>query len=102
MEDVGSTHPFDLRCTHQRQELHVEVKGTTSNGEQVILTRNEVRHARAQHPDVELFVVRGIMLTPGEDGLIATGGIPMAHERWRVDDGQLEPIAYQYRVPAIG
>ena len=50
--DVSLSESYDLRCTRQGEELHVEVKGTTSQGERVLLTRNEVAHAREWYPGV--------------------------------------------------
>jgi hypothetical protein len=58
--DVGAVESFDLRCERDGQEVHVEVKGTTGNGERIILTPNEVAHARVG--DTELFIVIGIEL----------------------------------------
>ncbi len=45
VDDVGDTESFDLRCTRDGEQLHVEVKGTTSAGASVMVTINEVRHA---------------------------------------------------------
>lgn len=42
---VGNS--FDLLATRGDERLYVEVKGTSTSGEQVILTKNEVAHARA-------------------------------------------------------
>lgn len=49
--------PYDLKCTKGAEVLHVEVKGTQTEGEEILLTPNEVNFA-ANHPDtMELFVV---------------------------------------------
>ena len=42
--------------------LHVEVKGTTSRGDKVLLTRNEVSHARGTDAGLALFVLAGVVL----------------------------------------
>jgi hypothetical protein len=55
----------DMRCIRGTAVLHVEVKGTTSLGEQ-ILTRNEVTHAREQYPAIALAIVKNIEIEPGE------------------------------------
>lgn len=57
-EDVGSSASYDLRCRMGDRRLHVEVKGTTSRGEKIVLTRNEVAHARGTDATVALFVWR--------------------------------------------
>jgi hypothetical protein len=56
--DVSTTHSYDLLCkADDGEELHVEVKGTTSDGTQILLTANEVRHARDHYPKVALFIL---------------------------------------------
>lgn len=42
--------PFDLELTREGERLTVEVKGTTSQGEEIVLTRNEVVHHGTAHP----------------------------------------------------
>jgi hypothetical protein len=61
--DVSATESYDFECVLRGQETHVEVKGTTSAGERVPLTRNEVAHARECHPNVVLIVVSRIRVT---------------------------------------
>ncbi|WP_353963234.1 DUF3883 domain-containing protein [Streptomyces sp. NBC_01549] len=39
LKDVGANKPYDLHLTRGDEKLHVEVKGTTSDGRQIILTR---------------------------------------------------------------
>jgi len=101
-EDVSLTESFDFRCCFDGAEVHVEVKGTTSEGARVLLTRNEVAHAREWHPNVVLVVVHGIALTQTDVGATATGGIPRVIERWQLLDSALEPVAYEYIVPVDG
>jgi len=57
VEDVHGTKSYDLICRRQGEVKHVEVKGTTTDGMEVILTPNEVKHAR-ENPCTALFVVR--------------------------------------------
>jgi hypothetical protein len=95
--------PYDLRCTRQDAELHVEVKGTTTPGEDVLLTANEVAHARAAYPDVALFVLCDIDLSYGPAGEpIATGGRIVLHEPWEIDAHRLEAVAYRCSVNPNG
>jgi hypothetical protein len=56
--DVSKNHSFDFECTRGREILRVEVKGTTSSGEEIVLTKNEVELAR--QPGYALFVVAEI------------------------------------------
>lgn len=48
VKDVHREKPYDLCCTRGMDELHVEVKGTASNANAVLLTAAEVRHARGR------------------------------------------------------
>jgi hypothetical protein len=50
VEDVSAFCPYDLHCERDDRVLRVEVKGTTSTGERVLLTRNEVAQATAGYP----------------------------------------------------
>lgn len=102
VEDVHGNASFDLRCTDGSAELHVEVKGTTTVGEEVLLTPNEVRHART-FGHVALFVLAGIEVVRRPDGTVeASGGRPTVFDPWTIDDGVLEPIGFKYRVPENG
>lgn len=97
--DVSATHPYDLRCRRGRkQELHVEVKGTTSAGEAVLLTPNEVAHARDSYPAVALLIVHGVALGRDADGkAIASGGEIDLLDPWEIDSqGTLKPTGFIY------
>jgi hypothetical protein len=93
--DVSAKRSYDLRCTRGSERLHVEVKGTTSNGDAVLLTRNEVEHARGAFPHVALFVVANIRVSG--DPPRATGGRVQRKEPWDIAQGQLTPLAFEYR-----
>jgi hypothetical protein len=100
VEDVSGNHPFDLRCTDGHHEIHVEVKGTQGSGESVVITRNELKHARDDSVQTDLVVVTGIEITHSDGEPSATGGSLSRHIRdWVPHDGDLDPISYDYRVP---
>ena len=92
--DVSATQPFDLLCREGDRELRVEVKGTTSLGLSVLLTRNEVRHAQANNDRVALFVVSSIVASASG----CTGGTIQILEPWDIRADELEPIAYECRL----
>jgi hypothetical protein len=76
----------------------VKVKGTTTSGDEVILTPNEVRHAREHRPNA-LFILRDVILEQASDGSVkAVGGVADIHDPWHLDDGDLLPIGFRYRV----
>lgn len=79
--------------------LHVEVKGTTSPGERVLLTRNEVRHAKETDAAVALFLLAGITVSKHGENPVSSGGSQIVLDPWHIDDGTLEPLAFDYRLP---
>lgn len=100
----GDLHAgYDLRCQNAEDgELHVEVKGTQSDGEEVFLTPNEVRHASATSEcDAEhaLIVVSEITVRRDND-IKCLGGRLYAGWPWSIadDDSALTPTEYSYRV----
>jgi Zn-dependent M28 family amino/carboxypeptidase len=92
---------YDLRCTGKKKEVHVEVKGTTTNGARVELTINEVNHARmsACPCRADLFVVSKIKVMKTKDRPIASGGVSRPFENWKPEDEDLAPIRFRYKVP---
>lgn len=49
-KDVGSTESYDIKATKDGQTIKIEVKGTTSDGSDVVLTSNEVELHESEHP----------------------------------------------------
>lgn len=98
VEDMSATESYDLRASNDTSEIKVEVKGTTSSGERVVLTRSEVKLHLNQFPDNALIVVSGIHLVRGESP-VATGGTPFVLQPWYLDTNALEPLGYEYEVP---
>ena len=98
VQDVGTTESFDLRCTRDGMaERHVEVKGTTGIGETVILTRNEVRHAREWCPNVDLFIVTEICVEGRDsDKPAACGGQARICNNWQLAQESLTSVGYEY------
>ena len=93
--DVSATESFDLHCRDGKRELRVEVKGTTSLGLSVLLTRNEVRLAEANAHQMALFVVSEICA--GASGA-CSGGIISVIEPWDIHEDELVPIAFECRL----
>lgn len=99
--DVSKTASYDLRCSRDDEELRVEVKGTTGLGEKVLLTANEVVHARERHPHVSLVVVSAIELSD-DDPPSAAGGTLARFDAWSPAEADLKAVTYSYRVPTSG
>lgn len=99
VEDVSRTHSYDLRCTRDGEELHIEVKGTTGQGESVFLTRNEVKHARQNSDRMVLALVSDIELVGNSQRPAARGGKLRLIWPWDVDSGTLSPTQFEYAPP---
>lgn len=97
--DVGATRPYDLHATRAHEMLFVEVKGSVSSGEEIVLTRNEVELHRKEYPRTMLVVVRRISLDRSTEPLRATGGELVVHHPWAPDPDLLVPLSYSYAVP---
>lgn len=77
--------------------MKVEVKGTTTSGAAVVLTRNEVKLHLAEYPRNALAIVRKIILMRDGDEPVAAGGELALTMPWEIDTSLLSPIAYEYR-----
>lgn len=80
---------------------HVEVKGTTGDPIEVILTPNEVAHAQA-YEHVALYVVSNIdvVMGEGEERQTSGGRVTIFHP-WRLEQGDLRPLGFKYRLPDV-
>jgi Protein NO VEIN, C-terminal len=94
---------YDIACTNPDGViLHVEVKGTRTLGEKVMLTANEVEHTRraaecgAEHI---LYVVSQINVTDG-NMITCSGGTPTRLWPWTISADDLIPTNYTYTVSA--
>jgi hypothetical protein len=101
IEEVGK--PYDLRCLRNSEEVRVEVKGTRSNGESVIVTVGEVEHARKASCRVDFVLVTGItVIAEPKGGVIADGGDIACHIKdWKPAEGDLTPTEYRYSTQNI-
>ncbi|MGV8885442.1 MAG: MrcB family domain-containing protein [Microbacteriaceae bacterium] len=99
VRDVGATQSYDLDANRGSDRLYVEVKGTTSPGIEVVLTRNEVALHLEKHPMNMLAVVSGIHLD--NSGLIpvARGGDLRLISPWLIEEASLAPLSYAYTIP---
>ena len=92
MPQVG---PFDLTIRKGSTVLFVEVKGTRTLGEKIILTRNEFEFARQNKAKMILFVLHSIILSPD---VKPRGGTKLVIEPWDVDSGIATPIQFSYEI----
>jgi hypothetical protein len=99
VEDVGSSASYDLRCKKGRRLLHVEVKGTTSRGKKVLMTRNEVHHAQGTDAELALYVLSGVAVDDESEPPVASGGTERVLDPWQIEDSALDPVGYEYTLP---
>jgi hypothetical protein len=95
-KDVGATHSYDVHASRDGVTLYVEVKGTTSPGVEVILTKNEVELHLREHPNTMLIVASDIVLNRTSDPPTANGGVLRVVHPWLISPTSLDPLAYRY------
>jgi hypothetical protein len=87
--------PYDLLCSKGNTLLHVEVKGTTTSGEEILLTPNEVVFADEHSSSMALFVVSDLRVSQGDQPIVS-GGTEIEIRPWMIERGRLTPIGYSY------
>ncbi|MBW8186572.1 protein NO VEIN domain-containing protein [Shewanella nanhaiensis] len=92
--DRSRTCSFDLEFKRLGITYFVEVKGTQSKGDKVIVTRSEIEHAKANAGNSILYVLHSIKL----DELTPSGGVEVIKSPWVIDDNDLRVITYHYTV----
>jgi hypothetical protein len=99
VEDVGDFLSYDVRATGLDIELHIEVKGSTTECVAVELTSGEVDHAEA-HADTVLVVVDQIAVDASESGPQSTsGGRKRIWHNWTPEDDHLSATRFRYTLP---
>ncbi len=99
VRDVGATESYDLHCKREGEVLLVEVKGTTTAGESIVLTPNEVRLHR-EKDNTMLAVVTAVVLAEKEGAAVATGGDLKLIEPFEIVDSCLKATGYTYKLPS--
>lgn len=99
VENKSPTESYDLLCTKGKQVVHVEVKGTTTDGSEVELTKGEVESARVKGRRTDLFVVSNIKLKEINGEFTPSGGKERVFENWQPAQEDLIAIRFRYKVP---
>ena len=95
VKNVGKFKSFDLECIKDGIVLHVEVKGTQTTGQSVILTCNEVRNAN-KYPTA-LYLLHSIKVKKARKNYVLSHGIERIFNPWKISNqGQLTPLSYSY------
>lgn len=96
IKDVGANRSYDLIAkAPDGSDFIFEVKGTTTAGESILITRNEFSVHKEHYPHNGLIVVASITLTKGLNPT-ADSGIVRSAIPWHILDESAVPIAYAY------
>ncbi len=95
VEDVSKKRPYDLYCTKSNEVKYVEVKGTQSDGMDIVLTAGEVNFIQKNGANSVLCVVHGITVK-GRRRPKALGG-KLSLEPFDLSAGVLKPLAFTFR-----
>lgn len=96
---VGDSESFDILARRDGEEACIAVKGTTSQGDDVVVTANEAALHRRAFPANALFVVHSIRLDSSQDPPYAHGGVIVRFWPWDIDERRLTALAFRYSVP---
>jgi len=97
IKDVGKNHSYDIAAKLNGIDYYIEVKGTISLGEKVVLTKNEVLLHKQEHPNNALIVVSEINLDRSEPPSVK-GGKVLFISPWKINESDLEALGYDYRI----
>jgi hypothetical protein len=98
VEKLGK--PFDLVFINpEGREKHIEVKGASGSGAEVIYTPNEVQHFRECPEGTDLIVVRDIAVDRTCDPYATSRGELLHLENYRAPAEDLQAVRWQGRVP---
>lgn len=96
VEDRSANHPYDLFATKDGREVYVEVKGTQTSGEKIILTQGEVEHAQNPEHEMALYIQRNIEVERVDGDVSASGGKNHVVWPWDIEGKDLTPITLFY------
>jgi hypothetical protein len=89
---------YDYRCKKGNELIEVEVKGTTTHGNSVILTRNEVDNAKTTQNRADLFIVHSMDILVNDGDYEVISHKVNIIENWTPIDSSLEALTYSYKV----
>jgi len=97
--DKSATKPYDLLAIKGKERKFIEVKGTTGEGESVVLTHGEVKHANDHLNESVLVVIGRIELKKEKDIWSGfNGDIISVKDPWFIDEKDLKATQFRYSV----
>lgn len=94
VSNVSSSRSYDLHCSKNGRDLFVEVKGSQTPANKILLTPNEVAFARRNPSKMALYVLHSIKVTKRKRQFRTSGGQRRVMAPWRIHQYQLKPIQY--------
>ncbi|MGC2515637.1 MAG: DUF3883 domain-containing protein [Terriglobales bacterium] len=91
--------PYDLCCTKKASVLYVEVKGTQTEGTEILLTPIEVEFANKHRGELALFLVYNVDVSRKNGKNVTSGGVTYIEPNWVIDMPRLSPLGYSYSLP---
>jgi hypothetical protein len=88
--------PYDLCCTKKDSVLYVEVKGTQTEGNEILLTPNEVEFANKHRGEMGLFLVSNVDVSKKDGEVVVSGGVTHCEPNWVIEMARLSPLGYSY------
>lgn len=100
--DVSATQSYDLLCRRNTEIKYVEVKGTSGEGQEILITAAEVAFAHAHASEMCLAIVSKIvLLEDAGGGISASGGTVRIIEAWSPKAEDLLPVSFFCKVPSV-
>lgn len=96
VEDVSANRSYDFIIKRNGQSRFVEVKGTQTAGDAIVLTKNEVDLSRELGDSMILFIVHSIVM--GKKTVKIGSGVVSIIDPWQISDDRLTPISFNYRL----
>jgi hypothetical protein len=95
--DTSLSNPYDYTCEKDGQEFFIEVKGTQTAGNTIMLTRNEVENVRKNPKSCVLILVHSVTVS-GKNLIKVSGGTTEVREDWKLRPEELKPTQYVWKV----
>jgi hypothetical protein len=95
VEDTSKFKPYDFVCERDGQKYFIEVKGTQTSGDTLILTRGEVEHINGNPNTCVLVLVHSLRVS-ANGKVDVRGGTVKLIEGWRLNPADLNPVQYQW------
>jgi hypothetical protein len=97
-DNTANRESYDYTCKKDGKSFFVEVKGTQTAGNAVILTKNEVAHAQKHSDRSIIVIVHTVEVHDGNPPLVSKGQVDV-YESWRLSSNDLTALHYLWTVP---